>query len=74
MWNFTIKEAQPYLDEMLRWITFREGVIGFLGIKTDKDTEDAYCRACKAAGKNKNCSTCDKDITVESKEKVIGKK
>jgi hypothetical protein len=75
MWGFTLDEVKPYLDEKIRWVIFREGVIGFLGIKTEQDTSDAYCRACKASGKELDCESCDKKIEVigEKESKTIGR-
>lgn len=54
---------------------FREAILSFLGVKTDKDIEDEYCRACKIAKKNVDCSTCDRKINIIKDEKVktIGK-
>jgi len=52
---------------------FREAVLNFLGVKTQKDTEDEYCKVCKAAGKD-DCSHCDRDIKIEKvqEKKSIG--
>jgi len=66
MWEFTPKESELYIDHRLREELFREAVIGFL-IPKDKDqmkVEDEYCRSCKKARPNVDCSTCSKKITV----------
>ena len=74
IWGFTLDEIQPYLKHKIRNVTFREAVLGFMGVKTQGDVEDEYCKTCKAAGKN-NCAACDRNIQVmeEKKDKRIGK-
>jgi hypothetical protein len=74
IWNFTLEEIRPYLDHKIRNVTFREAVLGFLGVKTQGDVVDEYCKSCRAAGKD-HCDTCDRDIqTIEEpkKRKTIG--
>ncbi len=74
IWGFTLDEIRPYLEHKVREVTFREAVLGFLGVKTQGDVEDEYCKVCKAAGKD-HCETCDRKIEVveEKKDKRIGK-
>ena len=73
VWGFTFEEIQPFLDYKVRDMVFRESVLGFLGVTTQKDIEDEYCEACRAAKKD-NCATCTRDIVREKTkgEKVIG--
>ncbi len=71
MWGFTPKECELYIDQKLREELFREAVIGFL-VPKDKDQmkiEDEYCRACRKARSDADCSTCSRKIAVkESKD------
>jgi hypothetical protein len=55
----------------MRELVFREAVLSFLGVKTDKDIEDDYCKACKIAKKNTDCSTCNKAIKLSNNEKEL---
>lgn len=67
MWGFTIEEIKPYLDFKIRDVTFREAVLGFLGVKTQSDVEDSYCKVCRQAGKD-DCANCTKDIKLREKK------
>lgn len=73
MWGFTLEEVKPYTEYKYRDLLFREAVLSFLGVKTQKDTEDAYCKVCRDAGKD-DCSHCDRDIKIEKEQekKSIG--
>jgi len=55
---------------------FREAILAFLGVKTDKDIEDDYCKVCKQAKPDVDCSTCDKKIEMVGKKegRTIGSK
>ena len=74
LWGFTMDECKPYLKFMERELLFREAVIGTLidESKSKKNIESKYCVACKMAHPDIDCSKCNKDIQVESKEKTIG--
>jgi len=65
--------VQPFLEFKLREVVFREAVLNFLGVTTQKDIEDEYCEACRAAKKD-DCASCSRDIVREKTkgEKVIG--
>lgn len=48
-----------------------------MGVGAEDRKIDEYCRACKAAGKNIDCSTCDKStikVTEEKRSKTLGEK
>ena len=50
---------------MSREVLFREAVLAFMGVKektTKEDVEDSYCKVCKQAKKDVDCSTCSKQI------------
>jgi hypothetical protein len=74
VWGFTLEELKPYIDFKIRDVTFREAVLGFLGVKTKTDIDDAYCQACRQAGKDIDCANCSRDIEVKKENKAIGKK
>ena len=70
MWGVTPHQSDPYIDHRLREEMFREAVISFL-IPKDKDPkrlEAEYCRACRKARPNADCSKCDKSRISVVKE------
>lgn len=72
MWSYTLKEAEPYFKYMRREELFRDAVIGFLvdESKLQENVNKEYCRACKLAHPDIDCSKCTKDIQYqEGKEK-----
>ena len=73
VWGFGLEELKPYIDFKVREVTFREAVLGFLGVKTQTDVEDAYCKACRQAGKD-DCANCSKEIELKEEKKTIGNK
>ena len=80
LWGFTFEEIKPYLKFVARDVLFREAVLAFMGVKDETPKESAisvYCKACKQAKKDIDCSTCERNIDSEEyekyqKEKVIG--
>lgn len=73
IWGFTFEDVKPYMDYKSRDYLFREAVLSFLGVKTQKQTEDTYCEVCRAAGKDIDCANCSKEIVEEKQErKSIG--
>jgi hypothetical protein len=55
---------------------FREAVIRFLVGETDvqkkKRQTDDFCRACKAAKRDKDCLSCSKNIEVRKESGLPG--
>jgi hypothetical protein len=41
-----------------------------LGVKTQSDTQDEYCKVCKAANPDMDCSTCDKELEIIEDKKI----
>jgi hypothetical protein len=65
---------------MAREMLFREAVLAFMGV-TDKTPEEeavsVYCKACKKAKPDVDCSTCPQNIHIDEstkpvKERTIG--
>lgn len=63
-----MNECEPWLKYQERQLLFREAVIHFLVGETEEEKrkrqEREFCRACKAAKKNRDCDACDRRITV----------
>jgi hypothetical protein len=70
LWGFTVEETRPYLEYKSRDVLFREAVLSFLGVKTQSDTQDEYCKVCKAANPDMDCSTCDKELEIIEDKKI----
>lgn len=68
LWRFTLGECTPYLKHRQRETLFRELAIAFLTGGKEETPEDAYCAACRQAGKD-DCATCTREIkTREPKQ------
>ncbi len=64
LWEFTLEEARPFFEHRKRDLLFREAVIAFLTGGKKQSPEDRFCEACRAAGKDKDCESCDRKIEV----------
>lgn len=64
LWGFTLGEAEPYLEERKRDRLFREAVIAFLTSGDGRGPEERYCEACRAAGLDRDCETCDRQVEI----------
>jgi len=73
IWGFTPDDSKPFLDYKLRDELFREAVLAFLVPSKEQrkgSLEDEYCKVCKKAKPNADCSTCDRtSISVIQKGK-----
>ena len=64
LWGVTLEQTEPYLKVIERKVLYREAVIAFLtggqeeGEPQPGNERAAYCKACRAAGKN-DCSRCN---------------
>lgn len=69
LWGYALGDCKPYLKHRQRELLFRKAVIAFMtGGGKEETPEDAYCAACKQAGKA-DCSTCTREIkTREPKQ------
>jgi len=61
------------MESRTRDVLFREAVIHFLvgetdGQKKKRQTEE-YCRACKAAKRDRDCDHCSRSITVRAQDR-----
>lgn len=49
---------RPYVRHKRRDLLFRDAVLHFLGCEEAADTNEEYCRACRALGED-DCANCD---------------
>ena len=72
LWEYPLEECKPWLKYQERQVLFREAIIHLLVGETAGEkkarTEDAYCRACKAAKKDHDCNSCSRDIRIAGKK------
>jgi len=64
-----LEEVNPFVKYQQREVLFRDAILSYLGVKSQDEVVDEYCIACRQAGLDKDCASCDRDIKVAEEKK-----